>query len=180
MSLAEAVAALSDGARDAIALVYSARRCCFARVQDAALVDGSGSPIGSDVFEARIFNEDFELRWVQSGFDGGVRRGPGVILHETEELGGEALPGITGTLPRQYLLWGQGDPTAPGLSEGWSILSTARIGTFAVPLANVASSRRVIVRAREYVAQEPDHGNAYIAEERLLGLSIYSDEAPHA
>jgi hypothetical protein len=31
--------------------------------------------------------------------------------------------------------------------------------------------------AREYMAQEPEHGNTYIAEERLLRLSIYSGEA---
>src|SRR5260221_8555551 len=98
-SLAEAVAALSDKATEAIALVYSARRCCFARLDAAALTDAGWDQLVGDVFEARVFNNAFDLRWLQSRFDLGVRRGHAVLLHETPAFGGEPLSMITGTLP---------------------------------------------------------------------------------
>jgi CRISPR-associated protein (TIGR03984 family) len=180
MSLAAAVAQIPDQAAGAVALVYSALRCGFARLDGATLIDGNGSAMGDDAFEARVFNGDFELRWLQSRFDGGVRRGRAVLLHETPALGGEPRPDIIHTLERQYVLWGQADPPAASLAPEWSSLSTARIGTLAVPLANIPQSRRVILRAREYMAQEPEHGNAYIADERLLCLSVYTGEAANA
>jgi CRISPR-associated protein (TIGR03984 family) len=179
-SLTEAVAMLPHTPAEAIALVYCARRCCFARLENAALFDSDGKPVGADAFEARIFNDDFELRWLQSRFDGGERRGRAALLHETPTFGGERVPRIAGILRRQYLLWGQGDPPGVGVSAGWSSLSTARIGTLAVPLVGVSQSRRVILLAREYMAQEPEHGNTYVTEERLLGLSMYGGEAENA
>jgi CRISPR-associated protein (TIGR03984 family) len=177
MSLAAAVAQLPDQAAGAVALVYSALRCGFARLDGTTLVDSKSNLIGGDAFEARVFNGDLELRWLQSRFDGGVRCGRAVLLHETPALGGEPRSDIIHTLERQYVLWGQADPPAASLAPGWSSLSTARIGALAVPLANIPQSRRVILRAREYMAQEHGHGNAYIADERLLCLSVYTGGA---
>jgi CRISPR-associated protein (TIGR03984 family) len=179
-SLSEAIEALPGNAPEALALVYSARRCCFARLDGTALIDSDGKEVGDDAFEARIFSDMFELRWLQSGFQRALRHGRGVLLHEEPAWGGESLPAIRGGLPRQYLLWGRGDPPADGAPPQWSSLSTARIGTLSVPLGGVPHRARVILRAREYIAEEPEHGNNYVVEERLLGLSIYSGEVPNA
>lgn len=126
----------------------------------------------SEVFEARLFDADREMRWLHVG--GGVGRA--VLLSENEILlpdtfDHELAPlSAHDTHDQHYLLWGQ---AVPGSPRGWTRLSSARIGSFAVPLPEVGAGLRARLRAREYVAVEPRHGNAYIAEERLMGLERY-------
>ncbi|MFG1694135.1 CRISPR-associated protein Csx19 [Nonomuraea sp. NPDC049309] len=126
-----------------------------------------------DVFEARCFDERAELRWVNIA-DG---RGTGVLLTEDTALlpddAGERLPDIEATRPRpgSYLLWGR----SAGSIDGWTTLSAERIGTIDIP-AQIPAEQHARIVTREYIAQDPDHGNAYVAEERLLRFDLATPE----
>jgi CRISPR-associated protein (TIGR03984 family) len=167
ISLADAIRAAVLG--QAVALLASPVRYQVADVRDSACYGPAGLSSLDDVFEARAFNPDAELRWLHS--EGG--QGRAVVLADRED----ALPAGFGqpvsplvavqVLPQRYLLWGR--PVAP-THDGWTRLHAARIGTIDVPLTVSEGCRRVCVKAREYVSVEPVHGNAHVAEERLLSL----------
>jgi CRISPR-associated protein (TIGR03984 family) len=173
ISLADAIRAAVPG--HAVALLASPVRYQVADVRDSACYGPAGLCSLDDVFEARAFNPDAELRWLHS--EGG--RGRAVVLADQES----ALPTGFGqpvsplaaveVLPQRYMLWGR--PIAPA-HDGWTRLHTARIGTLDIPLAVSESCRRVCLKAHEYVSVEPVHGNAYVAEERLLAFEEDPDE----
>ncbi|WP_158558258.1 type III-D CRISPR-associated protein Csx19 [Spongiactinospora gelatinilytica] len=124
----------------------------------------------STVYEARIFTEDLELRWMEPGH--------AVVL--TEDAG--RLPGSFGepieplccrsVIDARYLVWGV--VHRPGLE--WAELRSSRVGVRTIPRSGVRPQERVRLAAREYVVTEPQHGNAYVAEERLIGFEPYSPE----
>jgi CRISPR-associated protein (TIGR03984 family) len=130
------------------------------------------------VFEARLFDDFIELRWLRdSSGDGGHRA---VILAETEVDLSEKLDGwkplkivtpIIDALEQTYLLWGEG--TSTQLADGWSELATPRIGTMPVPLPGVKPHERVLMRTREYLA-EFECGNVGVFDERLVRLEVAS------
>lgn len=138
-----------------------------------------------DVFEARIFTPDAELRWFAT--PNGHSPGRAALLTEEPSLlprgpfteDSAPLTAVE-TLPARYLLWGQpvvpDDPAPPG----WATLFTARIGALRVPLPpgmpRPTGQQRLRLAAREYVCAEPPHGNASVAEERLLGLESAESE----
>ena len=173
ISLQDAISAYSelvDGEK-AIALLFSPRRCQFATLVDHRCSDEAGNPIHmEDVFEARVFNDTAEMRWL-NGTSGAHR---GVILTETQPSkpphgwDREAIPAIA-TLTQTYQLWGEG--TGKFVSDGWSELATARIGSLNVPVAGIITNQRVFLETREYVI-EAEHGNAVIQEERLIRLGV--------
>jgi CRISPR-associated protein (TIGR03984 family) len=143
------------------------------RAYHVSLVGASGDLDGSvrleDVFEARFFDERAELRWVNIA--GG--RGSAVLLTEDAAMlpdgSGERLPDIVSvcSLEGSYLLWGR----SAGSANGWTTLASERIGTIDIP-ADVPAGLHARIVTREYVARDPDHGNAYIAEERLLRFDL--------
>ncbi|MUN41082.1 type III-D CRISPR-associated protein Csx19 [Actinomadura litoris] len=117
------------------------------------------------VFEARAFDEHTELRWLQDS-------GRTVLLTEDPT----ALPpsftpcdpvNAAGTVDGGYLLWGKAVMT----SDGWTTLTTERIGSLRVP-GEFGRGDRVELTTREYIAHDSAHGNAYIAEERLLSFEV--------
>lgn len=145
------------------------------------------------VFEARLFNPLAELRWLHR------QNGEGdaaLIAEEATDITGclaQQLPPLTAihTLMQTYLLWGEGvDPTKSSMPDGWSRLTTSRIGRLDVPVSGVDNhkNKRVQLRALEYLAEydadgsvvqsdnEPDskklHGNVAVVEERLLSLEV--------
>lgn len=154
----------------AFALLYAPRWCRFAKPESTGiLTDSSGQLVEVDeVFEARIFSNAAELRWlhVENGL------GRAVLLSESKHNCFESedevlcLEGIDGT----YLVWGQG--VKPLKKSGWSRLATARIGPLDVPLENVGANQYVHIVTREYIVTEPKFGNAYIFDERLLRLEV--------
>ncbi|WP_165037004.1 type III-D CRISPR-associated protein Csx19, partial [Candidatus Protofrankia californiensis] len=149
------------------------------------------STSGSDaVFEARIFNKDAELRWLHEG-DG---LGTAVLLSESPDICrplGEALDPLKAIerIDNRYLLWGRplrshdsGASTGP-LSAGplWVRLAEARIGLLDVPVSRAPRENEcVFLRTVEYVTTEPEHGNAYVAEERLVELFLAPPEQSKA
>lgn len=167
ISLAEAIRRAVAGR--AVALLSSPARYEIAEVRDG-LCHGPQDPCPLDeVFEARLFSPELEVRWQHTA--GGLGRA--VAVAERQDMlpaqFGQALAPVevVAVIPQRYLLWGK---TIPPRHPGWASLFSARVGVLPVPLSVPAGGRRVCLTAREYVTVEPAHGNAYVAEERLLGL----------
>lgn len=118
----------------------------------------------STVYEARVFTADVELRWVEAGY--------AVVLTENASLlpvsFDEPVETLTtvAVLETGYLVWGEVTAFAPG----WTTLGSARVGTLSVPTTAAPTAGRVRLAAREYVVADEAHGNAYVAEERLIGF----------
>ncbi|MFI7449694.1 CRISPR-associated protein Csx19 [Nonomuraea sp. NPDC049714] len=170
LALGEALA--QAGVEGGCALLTSPAAYRVAKVQASECRTPTGAVDLDPVFEARVFTSQVELRWVESG-----RRA--VVLAEQEHLLPSAFPGrlepmrAVTTLPAHYLVWGK--DAAP--AAGWVTLRSRQVGTLALPMAGVAAERVRLV-AREYVVADEEHGNAYVAEERLVGFEPYAVEGP--
>lgn len=173
---------------DTVAVLYSPERCRFAvfSIKDATngngvqLLDEQDNEIAAsfldEVFEARVFNQNAELRWLHRM----AGKGSAALLSEEPisaclseppqpEFDYGQLDQLE-PLEQRYLLWGE----SAGLAgkANWEHLTAARIGYLNVPLTGVKLSDgdRVQLVAREYLAQVDDHGNVAVVEERLIGL----------
>lgn len=175
--LVDAIQGAGVDLEGAIGLLYTPHLCVLAKVTGERLVDHCGIPVANDAFEARIFNERWELRWLQTGMDRSERLGRAVLVGEAAPPGCEAEPTTVEPLEREYILWGQGDGVA---KDGWSLLSLARIGPLWVPITGIERNDLVRLTAREFVARDRETGNAYIADERLTGLSRLAREKSNA
>ncbi len=157
----------------AVALLYAPERCMLATFSQAALLGSEDERLdASTVYEARIFHEEAELRWWND--PSGQAHHLAVVLVENESLhldGWHCLktPPLADTLSQTYVLWGEGTGRC---TVGWSELATARIGRLMVPVANVGKHERVVLRTREYIAREQEHGNAFRIDERLMKLEV--------
>lgn len=159
-----------------IALLYSLKRCQFARVRDRSLIDDRDRVIPLDnfasqyIFEARIFTPECELRWLNENNG----RGISALICERELSLPDWQPNpplmYLESLPQQYLLWGQ--KTEARASQGWQKLASARIGMLAVPLQQqIAKNQRVYLKTQEYLGEvDRDNGNVAVIEERLIEL----------
>jgi CRISPR-associated protein (TIGR03984 family) len=177
LSLADALSAFATviGTNTASALLYSPRRCELATFAEGALRASDSQPVDiGSVFEARVFSETAELRWLNDPSPEQCHRA--VILMEQDRTGmlegwepENDRPSVIETLPQTYLLWGEG--TDRPVSNGWSELGTARIGGLRVPVGNVGRNQRVLLHSVEYVV-EAEHGNAVVFDERLVKLEV--------
>ena len=158
------------------AILYTPRRCELATFDQGTLQASDCQSVNiASVFEARLFNETAELRWLNDPGSAHCHRT--VVL--TEKKGLKLVAGwgqdidskqkFIKTLPQTYLIWGEG--TGRYLGESWSELATARIGGLNVPLGEVGKKSRVLLRTKEYIV-ESDHGNAVVFDERLLKLEV--------
>ena len=159
-----------------IALLTSPRRYHVALLDDMGeVISRKGEIQLDDVFEARVFSPASELRWLHAS-DG---QGRAVVLTEDatalpDELSERPDPlNAVDTNASGYLLWGRAAAVA---GDGWTTFATERIGTLDIPADITTGHARVTIR--EYVAVDPMHGNAYIAEERLLGFEPVSPTRP--
>jgi len=168
-ALAEVHAAAGLGG--AVALLAAADRYLVGRVEERG--PGAVVPAGArgrdldleGVFDARVFTPGHELRWTWTEAGGRAlllsESGAGLPGWERVELEAEALG------PTTYLLLGELEGP---VGAGWSRLTSGRTRVIEVPIA--ATTRRLLLRALEYVAVDPEHGNAYVCEERLLELAF--------
>lgn len=129
-------------------------------------------PVDLDrVYHCRTFTRYAELRWQQTSAEYGravalaedPARLPTTFGHDTGELP------VAETIGAEYLLWGT--VLAPP-DDGWTATATSRVGTLRFPASGVAG-HRLRLNSVEYVAIEPEHGNAYVAEERLVDIDDY-------
>ena len=163
-----------------IALLYSLKRCQFAKVRDRSLIDNRDRVIPLDnfaqqyIFEARIFTPDCELRWLNEDNGRGISAliSEGELQTQLPEWQPNPPLMYLESLPQQYLLWGQ--KTKLEASQGWQKLASARIGTLAVPLHDeIAKNSRVYLKTQEYLGEvDRDNGNVAVIEERLIKLEV--------
>jgi CRISPR-associated protein (TIGR03984 family) len=154
----------------AMALLAAPDRYSVGRIEpnegEPRPVDARGRALDLDgVFDARVFTPQLELRWTR-GESGGrallvSEGGAGPAGWERLELEAEPLEATT------YLLLGEVERPTPG--PGWTRLTSGRAGAIELPITT--QGQRLLLRAVEYVAVDQEHGNAYICEERLLGLT---------
>lgn len=146
-----------------IGLFYSPNQCCFGQWNTDGFYQSNQQHLNlSLVFEARIFNSDYELRWLNRA----NRIGQAVLLSESILPDDKPLNAID-TRQNTYYLWGEG--ISSNLSD-WSILATARIGKLEVPLSGLRNNEKARLVTREYFEVCDEYGNVAIAEERILGL----------
>ena len=156
-------------AGEAVALLYSPNWCRFGRLRKGlSLVVSEGVCLLEEVYEARVFSPEWELRWLNDPTGNNAHRT--VLLSAVAMPLGDEMPepfAFVDTLPNQYLLWGQ--KTAER-ADGWTQLTTARIGRLDVPFAGELANRgRMVLKTIEYL-QEDAFGNVAVAEERLVCL----------
>jgi CRISPR-associated protein (TIGR03984 family) len=163
-----------------VAVLYATRYCRF------ALLGGEGQLLGKDdvpidlnsTYEARVFNDKAELRWLHTS----AGRGNAALLTEDQQSlqnfkgepnnwKEESLSAVD-TIPQSYLLWGESVPDQT--HAGWIKMATPRIGSYFAPVNRnqIANNVRVRLNAREYLCQQPTHGNVYVGEERWMSLSV--------
>jgi CRISPR-associated protein (TIGR03984 family) len=165
----------------AIALLYTPSWCGFAQVKvDASLVLPKRNGKGFDresLFEARVFSEAAELRWLKDW----PNEGRAALISEQDISGYLDRPAGTyssdNCLNQTYLLWGEGIEAAnEALPDRWSRLAVARIGTIDVPYPLdqrelvTGKGERIQLLTREYLDVIDDFGNVAVVEERLLKL----------
>jgi CRISPR-associated protein (TIGR03984 family) len=170
------VGAFAKHGRNPIALLYSPQSCQLARLKEGQLEDYHNQPINNwrEIFEARIFNPETELRWLNRN------QGKGEAVLITEATKEEQLKDFSALPPveceriepcQQYLLWGE---TAhnKNCSEGWQRLAEARIGKLDIPLDRALNqNQRVYLKTYEYLSNQSDeYGNFAVIEERLVQL----------
>lgn len=179
-----------------IALLYSPRSCYFAKFESSGklTIPNSKNPQQeielelnyqkTHIFEARIFNEDYELRWLNE-YDG---KGKAVLLLETslsndsgteknfsssleqKNQSSEPLKFID-TIPQQYLIWGE--RIHDKSLDNWVTVSTARIGKLNIPLnQDLHKDQRIYLKTKEYLSEVDHFGNVSIIEERLINLEV--------
>lgn len=126
----------------------------------------------SSIFEAIIFNEDYELRWLNEN----EGKGKAVIISE-ENLDNcldKKLDdlSIMDTFKQQYLLWGEKAKTELA-QQGWQKLSSARIGSLNVPInQEIFDNQRVYLHTVEYLKSVDEYGNVAVIEERLRLINL--------
>lgn len=175
-SLLEAINDSGATFHRAFALLYAPHQCFLAKVNSGKFEDYKGEiEVEKEaVFEARVFNPTAELRWLNK--ENGT--GDAIVLceDETKKFFGvepQAVDKIYARIdpPQTYLLWGE---SVGASSNGWTKFAEARIGSFAVPLDNIAANpkQRAQFTAIEYLGEYED-GNVAVAEERLTGIQPY-------
>ena len=170
INLKDAIKQQEAHLKNAIGLFYSPNWCRFGKVEKDGPIKSLNETLNLNlVFEARIFNEECELRWLN--YSGGL--GKAVLLSENPELANkfsyksDSLNCLT-TLPQKYLLWGEG--TDKEICSGWSRLATARIGKLDVPIEGIKRTQGVQLVSKEYLDEIDDFGNVAVVEERLIKM----------
>ncbi len=150
-------AAKQEFKTESYAILYAPKKCYLALFDGEKFVDENGEIEIKDVYEARIFNSEKELRWLSSGET--------ATLSDANFVNEKEF--VDKNENQKYLLWGQ----STGKSNGnWTQFAEARIGAFFVPIANVADKDYAQFTTVEYLKEFED-GNVAVFEERLTGIS---------
>ncbi|MFM7885532.1 MAG: CRISPR-associated protein Csx19, partial [Pseudanabaena sp.] len=146
ISLKEALKQCAVFLEDAVALVYAPSFCTFAKFENdnLSLIENKSL---STVFEARVFNQNVELRWlnVSNGLGRAVLVSDIELTRVFNDDVDVSLTEILDTIPQQYLLWGKGvdNKRSPSTPSSWSRLAAARIGALDVPIADIHPKQQV-------------------------------------
>ncbi len=168
MTLSEALSKMKNTSQNGYALLYGRTECVLAELKAGKLVNHTDDCTITDVYEARVFTKNWELRWLE---DSRI-----AVLTEAEE---EILEGewdknkyTVETDENHYMLWGKG---AGVFTNGWGGVSSARIGTIPLPF-EVQANRYVQLNTREYFSNDYPCGNFAVFDERLISLEVKRDD----
>ena len=158
---------------DAIGLFYTPERCGFCRVMPDGTTEApkENTVDMNRVFEARAFHKSAELRWLRrtDNTSRTVLLTERILSEKPTFVSSEPVP-VHSAIDQFYLLWGQG--TGKASTNGWTRLTTARIGVLHIPLGvTLAEHQRVRLKAKEYL-KVGQYGNAFVFDERLIGLEV--------
>ncbi|MGH9959625.1 MAG: type III-D CRISPR-associated protein Csx19 [Pyrinomonadaceae bacterium] len=163
---------LTDGSSTAVAMLYAISACHFARLDQGRLMDKDGKQIDlGSVYEARIFSDKAELRWLhrEEGYGDAA-----LLTEEKRDPKGwkeeQPIQPVGMPIEQAYLLWGES--TTDQSRNDWTKMATSRIGSYFAPVRSSTNKVRVQLNAREYLSQDEMHGNVFVAEERWLNLSV--------
>jgi CRISPR-associated protein (TIGR03984 family) len=159
-------------------LLYTPAWCGFGQLGAAADLIVSLPDFDEDsIFEARVFSEAAELRWLKHW----RHKGSAALISE-EEISGyldtdAGRYSSDDCLKQTYLLWGEGIKAANDvLPDRWSRLAMARIGTIDVPYPLdqrelvTGKGERIQLVTCEYLDVIDEFGNVAAVEERLVKL----------
>jgi CRISPR-associated protein (TIGR03984 family) len=164
----------TTGSHHAAAILFSPRQCLLGAIAYGVLTDSNGSPLDvTTVFEARVFSESSEFRWLNDPSPEQQHRAAIVteqdLSSELHDWNFSQQDDVIDRLDQTYLLWGEG--TGRPMNNGWSELATARIGALSIPIGNASRKDRVLLHSFEYLV-ESEHGNVIIFDERLSKLEV--------
>lgn len=187
VSLPDALKAWKDELIGAVGLVYSAARCRVLTLEELLVPNALLETMKIAPFEARVFNEDYELRWVAKAetFDGKKDDSEGACVVLSEKKLPENRQGCE---PREahylkqvelaYYLWGETEKTENGCVPFFE----HRMGKkLRIPTSVFGNGQAVSEKSRgkllacEYIGVDDDHGNCTVVAERLYG---WVSEAP--
>ena len=174
-TLSEAITAffaVTENAKDTFAIFYAPHKCFLAKHNGKDFAVKENDFDLTKVFEARIFNEVSEMRWLN---DTSGNHATAILSEKQLAFYGktlEAEPGIISGLCQEYLLWGK---SADKPQNGWTKFATARIGSCYVPVELTQSETYARFTAIEYLKKYED-GNVAVVDERLTGIKGYSGE----
>lgn len=163
-------------------LFYTPTQCQFGYYNGEKISDAYDKSLDlSQVFEARIFNSNAELRWLREPSTDGLGNAVYLSDKKAKLKDWKQQPTLSDLTihNNHYLLWGEYWQTE-NLANTWSCLATARIGKLLVPVANLQKNQRIILKTQEYFGLPRDadgklslageHGNKVVVEERWLSL----------
>lgn len=165
----EAFFAVAENDKDTFAIFYAPHKCFLAKHNGKDFeVKENGFDLNR-VFEARIFNEVSEMRWLNDPNGNHAA----AILSETQLIfDGKTLrteSNVIGGLCQEYLCWGQSTGTT---KDDWTEFATARVGAFYVPVELEAGQTYARFTAVEYLRTYED-GNIAVVDERLTRIEGY-------
>jgi len=168
ISVAEALSA--QVVRDGVALLMTPSSYAVGKVVADTCVSADGHTLDlSDVFDARVFSPDIELRW-----HAGADAGRAVALSEQQLTIPGWEPGQRDDVARApgsiegYLLWGE---RVEPIGDGWVRSHSGRVPPVDVPAAAARPGNSVRLDVVEYVTSDA-HGNVAVCEERLCGFTV--------
>ncbi|MBF2056635.1 MAG: TIGR03984 family CRISPR-associated protein [Cyanobacterium sp. T60_A2020_053] len=177
ITLSDAITNCLSVLEGAVALVYAPQFCQLLTLDnDGNLLNSYDKIISNNyqdsyIFEARIFNPNYELRWLNENSG----KGKAVLISENEldnYLSAESNSlDIIKTINQKYLLWGEKAKTQ--LNNNWQRLSAARIGSLDIPISTpLSQDKRVYLNFREYLQVMDNFGNVRVGEGRLINLEV--------
>lgn len=132
------------------------------------MIDESGAvhwpdnvALTDNIFQYVIFNEHFEFQAERQGGTFLV-----TVKSETTKVGEKIS--FAEIIENTSYVWGN----VKSHSNGFAAMYSSRVGTIFVPVDGAKEGDNLVLTSREYIAREPENGNAYIAADRLTGITI--------
>ena len=162
----EFIKASGENPPQTFALLYSPKKCYLAKLLGNEFYNKHGKIEDGAIFEARVFNDTAEMRWLNEA------NGYGATAVLTEDANFDFFGKVVeqekvfGSINQSYLIWGERVKDVES-SNDWTQFATARIGAFWIP---IESSYRAQFTAVEYL-KTYEYGNVAVFDERLTGIS---------